>query len=80
MYDPVDNSHEILDALADLATEAGWSREDFAVAIARGLGELVRLNCTTQDEIDLALNSLISIMRCGAMDKPHAQSTGLWIN
>lgn len=48
----------ILDEIGQLAIARGWRREDVAVAMARGAGELALHGSSTSAELDRAIGAL----------------------
>jgi len=57
---------EILDAIGELAQARGWRREDVAVAMARGAGELVLHSSGSSADLDRAVGALTQCLHQGA--------------
>jgi len=57
---------EILDAIAELAQAHGWRREDVAVAMARGAGELVWYISGSSADLDRAVGALTECLYTAA--------------
>lgn len=53
----------ILDEIGELAIARGWSREDVAVAMARGAGELALQGTTTAGDLDRAVGALVNCVQ-----------------
>lgn len=60
---------EILDAIGELALEQGWAREDVAVALAKGAGELAHHSTMTAADLDRTIGALVGMVH-------HAASGG----